>query len=178
MSNLNEYHNPEDREAILQRTRDASPGVDDETMERLARLMSPQDEEQPMGEDGLDLGGPPEDLGGGLGDDGLGDELGGDSLGDELSDGGMVEVDGETLRQLLDDVEAGAKTADEAYDECCGGGGEEELGGLDDELGGDELESEGLGMGAVASECGGMYEGVDVNQIANMLTDDPDIFDL
>jgi len=155
--------------------------------ERPSRGMD-QLEQDPLGEDEFDLDGG-DDLGGDLGNDlgGLGGEddldLDGGSLDDELGGDDMVEVDSETLRQILDDVEAGAKSADEAWEACCGNA-EEELGdemGMGDEIGGepglDDLESESMGMGGIASECGGVYEGVDVNRIASMLTDDPDVFD-
>lgn len=124
---------------------------------------------EPLGEDGLDL--PGAGGAGGMDDMGMEDEM---DMEDELEE--KVEVDPSLLRQLLSDVEMGEKTADEAYDECCGGG-EEDLGGMD-ELGGDDFGGmddveEGLGGLGSYGEC---MEGVD--RIAKMLTEDPDVFNL
>ena len=132
-------------------------------------------EELDMGEPGLEDIGGEEDLGMGLGDE--------EGLGDEGSD--LQEVDTTVLRRVLDEVESGQKSADEAYDECCGEGmdmGAEDMGGMDD-MGMDDMDMDDMGgeedldLGEEApmqsySEC---ME--NVTRIANMLTEDPDIFE-
>jgi hypothetical protein len=122
-----------------------------------------------FGEDDLDMGPPDDELGG----EGLGDELGEEEDSVECSKG--------ELRELLDAVEMGEKSAEEAFDQLCMGG-EEECGMGADELG-DELGGGG-GMddlGGLDSPVGGVSAGPgleleDVQRIASILTEDPDIF--
>lgn len=149
-------------------------GADEELdMDAGVDLDNLEDEEE------LDLGAD-DDLG--LGDEDLGDE-GLDAEGD------MQEVSLTTLRRVLDAVERGEMSADEAYDECCGGGADlgadEDLGADDLDLGGDDelmsadeeldldddLDLGDEDLGESYNEC---LESVD--RIASMLTEDPDIF--
>ncbi len=112
----------------------------------------------------------------GLGDEDFGDEdFGDEGLGDEDEE---CSVNKDELRQLLDDVESGEVSADEAFEQLCNSD-DLDLGdeGLDDE-GLDDLGDEGLDdLGdeddlneEVYDEC---MEGI--VKIASMLTDDPDI---
>lgn len=97
------------------------------------------------------------------------------SLGPESSDLGpdledqanMVEVDREELRKVLSDVEMGEVSADEAYENLCGGCDDGDM-GLDSDLDmGDDMDDEMLGEVDFCS----------VNRIANMLTEDPDVME-
>jgi hypothetical protein len=120
-----------------------------------------------FGEDDLD-GGPP----------GLEDELG-DELGEEGDE--CIECDKGELRELLEAVEMGEMGAEEAFDKLCAGDEE----GLEDELGG-ELGGpmDDLGGGGGMDDLGGGGGGglgdefrmESVQRIANLLTEDPDIF--
>lgn len=152
--------------------------------------MEAEGEEEFMGADEeLDMGA--EDELEGLEDEGLGDPGLDMDLGDAGGEGesDLKEVDLTVLRSLLDEVERGELTADEAYDQCCGDAEGGDLGGLADELdgmpsssspprssgGGEELaglDDDDMDMGrGKFSEC---MESV--QRIANMLTEDPDIF--
>jgi hypothetical protein len=123
----------------------------------------------PMGEDDFDMGGPPEDLGG----EGLGDEL--DGLGEEGLEGeeDCVSCDKNMLQELLSAVEAGETSAEAAFEQLCADTEEEGLEGLEG------LEDEGsMGdMGGLGMDMGGPMECMeDVQKIANLITEDPDIF--
>ena len=134
----------------------------------------------PMGEDDLDLGPPGlDDEAGGPMDDPMHDDM--DDLEDDLDgeDSECVKCDRGELRQLLDQVEMGEMSAEEAFKQLSSGG--------DDELGlpGDESEPMGDAMGGMGEMGGpGAGNGMDlgglglegIRHIANMLTDDPDIF--
>jgi hypothetical protein len=148
------------------------------------------DEEMMGADEELDLGGGGLDDVGDLDDDLGGDDLGGLDLGEE--DPGaedLQEVDMNKARRLLDEVESGEKSADQAMEELSGGGDlpADDLGGdeldLGDELAdegpgledeGPGLEDEGLDLGGDEGSFGECYESV--QRIASMLTDDPDIF--
>jgi hypothetical protein len=159
-----------------------------DTEDTMRRLMSPPDDEldaagsretgklsrQALGEDdmdmemgGDDMGPPMDDMGGD--DMGMGDEMG-DDMGSE-----MLEVDSTQLRELLDAVEMGEKSADEAYEECCASG-EEDLGELEDDMGGDDMGGPPMDDMSGLDDLGECMESVD--RIASMLTEDPDVFNL
>ena len=126
-----------------------------------------------FGEDDLDMGPPglEDELGDGLEDEGLGDELG-----DEED---SVECSKAELQELLSAVEMGETSAEEAFDQLCAGGCDEGLDGLGDEGGlGDELGGLGdeLGGGGLDSPVGGLDPMESITRIANLLTEDPDIF--
>jgi len=151
------------------------------------------------GMDDLDLGG---DLGGDdldMGDDSMVGDLddagmGDDMMGDDMGMGGEpVSVDKETLRGLLDQVASGELTVEDALAQCCGDdmGMDDDMAmgmddmGMDDDLGGD-MGGDDLSMAGDMEPAGGedvdMGGGEDnpmeniVRRVANMITDDPDIF--
>lgn len=140
----------------------------------------------PMGEEGPpmdDLGGEedmPMDMGGE--DEGLEDmDMGmGDELGDEMG-GEMVEVDKGTLEDVMNQVADGTMSVEDAMDQCCGDS-------MGDDMGmGDELGDEGMDLGdeedmGMEDDMGGLGDEEagppmeNINKIAKMLTDDPDLF--
>ena len=149
---------------------DVPEGLGDEDMDM------DMDEEPGLEDDGFDLG---------LDDEG------------PMEEENLGEVDLTALRRVLDEVEAGDKTADEAYDECCGEDsgadmlsgddldlGEDDLGGeLGDDMGMDDMDfdledDDGMGMDdeLMPESRGVRMECESIDRIANMLTEDPDIF--
>jgi hypothetical protein len=156
-----------------------------------------------MGMDDMDMGGAPDmggdDLGGDMGDDSMvGDMddmgMGDDMMGDDMGMGGEpVSVDKETLRGLFDQVASGELSVEDAISQCCGdAGGMDDMGmgddmgmdaGMDDMGGGDDLSMAGeLDGGADAAvDMGGGEDDMPpmeniVRRVADMITDDPDIF--
>jgi hypothetical protein len=162
--------------------------------------MREMSDDNPMGDDEeldmSDVGSDMDDMGD-LEDEDLGD-LEDEDLGD-LEDedlGDLQEVDLAVLRRVLEEVESGEKTAEEAYEECCGEGTgnvpglETDLNDLESDLGDlesdvDDLESDegleddrlGLEDDRLGLEDKSYSECMEsVKRIANMLTEDPDVF--
>jgi hypothetical protein len=135
----------------------------------------------PMGEDDLDMGPPGMDDdpmdGMGMDDDpmgGMGEE------GEEESE--CVECGKDELRSLLDEVEMGEKSAEEAFDQLCSADMDDmdmDDEGLEDALGMDDDPMDPMGAMAGSGDdhgMGGLGECMEsVQRIANLITEDPDI---
>lgn len=145
-------------------------------------------------------------MAGGMGEEddlGMGDEMdmGGDDLGLDVDDedagldadmdmgdemgGEMVEVDKGQLESVMQQVADGTMSVEDAMNECCPemGGDDLDLGGdmdMGDEMGGDDLGG-GLDMGGEEEDEAALADGVgmeceNIDRIADLITDDPDIF--